>query len=113
MYPISVCRNCGIITRLVNSSTPRLNIIRFDMAKLKFLNMLTSMIGASCCHSHTTSETKQTADDDRQRHDEVRAEPVVFLAFVEQDLQRADAPAPAARCRCSRRARRRSLRCAR
>ena len=29
--------------------------------------------------------------DHRQRDDEVRAEPIVFLAFVEQDLQCADA----------------------
>ena len=38
-----------------------------------------------------TSEIKHTVGDDDQRRDEVRAEPVIFLALVEQHLQRADA----------------------
>ena len=46
VYPISVCRNSGIITRLLNSMMPSMNIIRLELAKLKFLNRRTSMMGA-------------------------------------------------------------------
>ena len=46
VYPNSVWRNCGIRTRLLNNRIPSVNIIRLELAKLKLLNMRTSMIGA-------------------------------------------------------------------
>ena len=68
-----------------------MNIIRFAAAKLKLLNMRTSMTGVFLRHSQKTSEIRQTAATHRQRDDEMRTEPVVFLALVEQDLKRAHA----------------------
>src|ERR1700721_576847 len=61
VYPKSVCRNCGIRTRELNSEIPRVNIIRLAPAKLKFLNIRTSIIGDFSNHSQTTSDIKHTA----------------------------------------------------
>jgi hypothetical protein len=46
VYPTSVCRNCGISTRLLNNRIPKVNIIKLALAKLKLLNIRTSIIGA-------------------------------------------------------------------
>ena len=87
-----------------------MNIIRLATAKLKLLNMRTSIIGD--CLTPLPEDQRNQADrrDRYQRDDEVRTEPIVFLALVEQNLKRSDRRAPEARCRCSRRERRRPWR---
>ena len=68
-----------------------MNIIRLATAKLKLLNMCTSMIGRFLAPLPEHQRNQADRRDGRQRDDEVRAEPVVFLALVEQDLKGADA----------------------
>jgi hypothetical protein len=64
---------------------PIMNIIKFAAAKLKLLNMRTSMIGSLRNHSQPEQADRCGYDQGR---DEMRAEPIVFLAFVQEDLER-------------------------
>ena len=45
VYPSTVWRNCGIVTSAPNSRTPKINIMRFAVTKLKFVNRCTSIMG--------------------------------------------------------------------
>ena len=67
---------------------PIMNIIKFAAAKLKLLNMRTSMIGSLRNHSQMTSVIKANRCGYRQGRDEMRAEPIVFLPLVQKHLQR-------------------------
>ena len=90
VYPRSVCRNCGISTRLLNNKIPRVNIIRFALAKLKLLEHADvddrRLLKPLPDHQRDQADGR---DHDESRN-EVRPEPIIFLALVEQDLQRAD-----------------------
>ena len=61
------------------------------MANERYLNTVRSRTGCSAVSSRMISAGQTYHRQDRQRNDEVRAEPVVFLSLVEHDLQAADA----------------------
>ena len=46
VYPIRVCRSCGMSTVELNKAIPRIRNIRFVVTTLKFLNKRTSTMGS-------------------------------------------------------------------
>ena len=68
-----------------------MNINKFEMPNVRSRNKCRSMMGSLCLHSHMTTKIKEADSDQRESHDEVRFEPIVALAFVENDLQSAQA----------------------
>src|SRR5580693_2381280 len=91
VYPKTVWRNCGIVTRAPNSRTPKINIMRLAVAKLKFLNRCTSMMGGLMTPL-PNNETNQTNHrNDHKAGDKRGAEPIIFLSLIEHHLKRSHA----------------------
>ena len=61
------------------------------MAYDRYLKTVRSRIGCSAVSSRIISPADTDDRQHREGHDEVRAEPVILLPFVEHDLQAADA----------------------
>ena len=68
-----------------------MNMSMLPMPKERILNRCKSMMGCSWRHSQITTAMRETTQIDGHHDDEVRAEPVVALAFIENDLQGAEA----------------------
>ncbi len=83
--------NSGSSSVLPSRAKPSMNISRLEMPKVRSRNKCRSMMGSLCRHSQKTTKINEAAADHGKNHDEVRFEPVVALAFVEDDLQRSQA----------------------
>ena len=67
-----------------------MNIITLAEAKFRSLNKCKSMTGSLCRHSQIDHEIPVPLADHREHDDEIRLQPVIALAFIENNLQSAE-----------------------